>query len=118
MSISNFKIPDKHYFKIGEVASITKLPTHVLRFWETEFKMIKPQRTSSGQRLYRKKDVEVIFRIKHFLYEKKFTIEGAKKHLGSSGTLPADVVSFLEEIRMDLIHILDLLDSKPTMKGK
>ena len=74
-------IPDKFYFKIGEVAALLDLPTHVLRFWESEFTRIKPKRTSAGQRLYRKKDVELILEIKHLLHEKKFTIPGAKKFL-------------------------------------
>ena len=72
------ELPDKLYFKVGEVSSIVGVPAYVLRFWESEFKKINPKRTSSGQRLYRKKDVELILWIKHLLYEKKFTIEGAK----------------------------------------
>ncbi len=76
-------IPDKLYFKIGEVSELLELPTHVLRFWETEFKRIKPKRTSSGQRLYRKKDVAFIIKIKHLLYEKGFTIAGARQHIKS-----------------------------------
>jgi len=79
-------LPDKLYFKIGEVSSITELPSYVLRFWETEFKRIRPKRTSSGQRLYRKRDVELILKIKYLLYEKKYTIQGAKQHLKSKTT--------------------------------
>jgi DNA-binding transcriptional MerR regulator len=74
-------IPDKLYFKIGEVSELLGIPAYVLRFWETEFKRIKPKRTASGQRLYRKRDVELLLRIRHLLYEKRFTIPGAKKHL-------------------------------------
>jgi DNA-binding transcriptional MerR regulator len=74
-------IPDKLYFKIGEVSELLGIPAYVLRFWETEFKRIKPKRTASGQRLYRKSDVELLLRIRHLLYEKRFTIPGAKKHL-------------------------------------
>ena len=81
MKSASVIIPDKFYFKIGEVADLLGLPTHVLRFWESEFKGIKPKRTAAGQRLYRKKDVELILEIKHLLYEKKYTIPGAKKHL-------------------------------------
>ena len=65
-------IPDKLYFKIGEVSEIVEVPAYVLRFWESEFKRISPKRTSSGQRLYRKRDVELILKIKHLLYNKKF----------------------------------------------
>ena len=75
------ELPDKLYFKVGEVSRITDLPAHVLRFWETEFKKINPKRTESGQRLYRKSDVELILKIKYLLYEKKFTIEGARQFL-------------------------------------
>ena len=74
-------IPDKLYFKIGEVTAITDLAAYVLRFWESEFNIISPKRTESGQRLYRKADVESILKIKYLLYEKKFTIEGARNQL-------------------------------------
>jgi DNA-binding transcriptional MerR regulator len=75
------ELPDKLYFKVGEVSAITGVPAYVLRFWETEFKRIKPKRTASGHRLYRKIDVELILKIKHLLYNEKFTIQGAKQHL-------------------------------------
>ena len=71
------RIPDKFYFKIGEVSHIADVPAYVLRFWETEFKQIKPKRTDAGQRLYRKQDVALVLRIKRLLYDRKFTIEGA-----------------------------------------
>jgi len=74
-------IPDKLYFRIGEVTGITELPAYVLRFWESEFPEIRPKRTDSGQRLYRKSDIETILFIKDLLYDKKFTIEGARQHL-------------------------------------
>ena len=74
-------IPDKLYFRIGEVTDITNLAAYVLRFWESEFPDIAPKRTESGQRLYRKTDIETILLIKHLLYDKKFTIQGAKQHL-------------------------------------
>jgi DNA-binding transcriptional MerR regulator len=75
------EIPDKFYFKIGEVSQLADVPPYVLRFWETEFKQIKPKRTEAGQRLYRKQDVLLILRIKKLLYDRKFTIEGARQHL-------------------------------------
>ena len=75
------ELPNKLYFKVGEVSAIVGVPAYVLRFWESEFKKINPKRTPSGQRLYRKRDVELILKIKHLLYEKKFTIQGAKQHL-------------------------------------
>ena len=74
-------IPDKIYFKISEVCQITGLKPHVLRYWETEFKEIHPQKSRTNQRLYRRRDLETIFQIKLLLYEERFTIEGAKKAL-------------------------------------
>ena len=81
IEFSKHKIPDKRYFRIGEVSSITDVEAYVLRFWQTEFKGIRPRRTSSDQRLYRKSDIELILKIKSLLYEKKFTIRGAKQYL-------------------------------------
>ncbi len=77
---------DKRYYRIGEVCEITGIKSHVLRYWENEFKQIKPQKTKSNQRLYRKKDVEIILHIKHLLYEQKFTIPGARDKLDKKGT--------------------------------
>jgi DNA-binding transcriptional MerR regulator len=74
-------IPNKQYFKIGEVSALTGLEAYVLRFWETEFKMIRPVRFGSNQRMYRRKDVELIFEIKKLLYQEGFTIAGARKKL-------------------------------------
>ena len=75
------EIPDKLYFKIGEVCKITNVEPYILRYWESEFKLIKPYRTKSNQRLYRKKDVEAVLKIRKMLYDQKFTIAGAKKRL-------------------------------------
>jgi DNA-binding transcriptional MerR regulator len=74
-------IPDKEFFSIGEVASIVGLPAYVLRYWESEFKLLRPSRRTSGQRKYIKKDIEQIFKIKDLLHTRKFTIAGAKKQL-------------------------------------
>jgi DNA-binding transcriptional MerR regulator len=106
-------IPDKLYFKIGEVSDIADVPAYVLRFWESEFKRISPKRTSSGQRLYRRRDVELILKIKELLYNKKFTIQGAKRHLaGNQEDQPPDAGgSILDEIRIELQNIKKLLDS-------
>lgn len=77
----NGHIPNKLYFKIGEVSEITRIQPYVLRYWESEFKTIKPTRTKSKQRIYRKNDVEIILEIKRMLYEEKLTIAGARKKL-------------------------------------
>ena len=74
-------IPDKLYFRISEVSKLTGLEPYVLRYWETEFKLIKPVRTKSRHRLYKRKDLDVIFEIKYLLYEEQYTIAGAKKKL-------------------------------------
>ncbi len=105
------KLPDKLYFKIREVSAIAEIPAYVLRFWETEFAKIKPKRTSSGQRLYRKKDVELILKIKHLLYNKKFTINGAKQYLrsGIGGKKKESQTGILDEIRSELKSIRDIL---------
>lgn len=76
-------IPEKIYFKIGEVCEIVGVQAHVLRYWETEFSMLSPQKNRSGQRSYRRKDVETALRIKELLYDEMFTIAGARKKLQS-----------------------------------
>lgn len=75
------EIPDKLYFRIGEVSKLTGIKQYVLRFWESEFPGLGPKKSGTGQRLYRRKDVELVLEIKHLLYEKRFTIEGARKWL-------------------------------------
>jgi DNA-binding transcriptional MerR regulator len=74
-------IPDKLYFRIGEVEQIAAVPAYVLRYWESEFKLLRPKKNPAGQRLYRKRDVELVLRIKALLYEERLTLEGAKKRL-------------------------------------
>src|SRR5688572_14986997 len=74
-------IPEKIYFKIGEVCELVGVQAHVLRYWETEFPMLSPQKNRSGQRSYRRRDVEIALRIKQLLYDEMFTIAGAKKKL-------------------------------------
>ncbi len=76
-------IPEKIYFKIGEVCDLVGVEAHVLRYWETEFSMLSPQKNKSGQRSYRRRDVEMALRIKELLYKEMFTIAGARKKLQS-----------------------------------
>ncbi|MDJ0815533.1 MAG: MerR family transcriptional regulator [Desulfobacterales bacterium] len=103
-------IPDKLYFKIGEVSKISGLPSHVLRFWESEFRKIKPRRTASGQRSYTRKDIEKILEIKHLLYEQKFTLEGARRFLNTPKRGRAGHTrGVLEDIRAELKTIRDML---------
>jgi DNA-binding transcriptional MerR regulator len=81
-------IPDKLYFRIGEVSDLADTKPYVLRYWETEFPMLKPVKSPTGHRLYRRQDVEIVLRIKQLLYEEGFTIEGARKHLSGSPDRP------------------------------
>src|SRR5918999_6126111 len=74
-------IPEKLFFKIGEVCELAGVQAHVLRYWESEFPMLAPQKNRAGQRVYRKRDVEMALRIKELLYEDQYTIAGAKKRL-------------------------------------
>lgn len=74
-------IPDKLFFRIGEVAELTEVPPYVLRYWESEFKLLRPRKSHAGQRVYRRPDIELVLRIKRLLYEDRLTLEGAKKRL-------------------------------------
>lgn len=76
-------IPEKLFFKIGEVCQLAGVQAHVLRYWESEFSMLAPQKNRAGQRVYRKRDVEIALRIKELLYEDQYTIAGAKKRLAN-----------------------------------
>ena len=79
------EIPDKLYFRIGDVARLANIKPYVLRFWETEFPGLGPKKSGTGHRLYRRKDVEMVLEIKRLLYQERFTIEGARKFLDSRG---------------------------------
>lgn len=108
------ELPDKLYFKVGEVSAIVEVPAYVLRFWEAEFKKVNPKRSPTGQRLYRKNDIELLLKIKHLLYEKKFTIEGARQHLKmrpaeKTKKIEKSSITTLDEIRNELKSIRDLI---------
>ncbi|HKD02307.1 MAG TPA: MerR family transcriptional regulator [Terriglobales bacterium] len=114
-------IPEKLYFRIGEVAELCSLPAYVLRFWETEFPLLKPVKSNTGQRMYRRKDVENVLRIKKLLYEEGFTIAGARQHLRSDGKsdkkqvplpFPARSANDLRYIRQSLSEILTMLSAR------
>ena len=114
-------IPEKLYFRIGEVANLCRLPAYVLRFWETEFPQLKPVKSSTGQRMYRHKDVENVLRIKKLLYEDGFTIAGARQHLrGETKSdkkqaplpFPERPNTELKNIRQGLREILGILSTK------
>jgi len=116
-------IPDKLYFRIGEVATLCRLPAYVLRFWESEFPQLKPVKSSTGQRMYRKRDVESVLRIKQLLYEQGFTISGARQRLRAENKsdktqtaipFPAQPTPELQHIRQGLREILDMLSTRRT----
>ncbi len=108
------EIPDKLYFKIGEVADLLGVEAYVLRFWESEFPTLAPRKTPTGHRTYRRKDVETLIRIKELLYEKGYTIAGARKQLrrGAKPTETDDGEDALRKVRDGLEDILTLLDGK------
>jgi DNA-binding transcriptional MerR regulator len=106
---SEVNLPDKLYFRIGEVAELTGLPTYVLRFWESEFPGIRPKRTDSGQRMYRRSDVEFILTIRHLLHDRKFTIRGARQYLRDRRR-QKDSKEIVEMMRRELESIRRLLD--------
>jgi DNA-binding transcriptional MerR regulator len=87
------EIPDKLYFRIGDVARLAGIKPYVLRFWETEFPALGPRKSGSGHRLYRRKDVEMVLEIKRLLYEQRFTIEGARKFLEARARAESQAVA-------------------------
>lgn len=109
-------IPEKRYFRIGEVSAITGLKAYVLRYWQTEFSQINPVRSRSGQRLYRKRDIETISEIKALLYEKGLTIAGARQHLRQRLKEPNLAEDkrplILQDLRAELLAIRDLLEGR------
>ncbi len=116
-------IPDKLFFKIGEVAEIAGVEQHVLRYWEDEFDVLKPNKNKSGQRLYQKKDIDQVLEIKQLLYKDKFTIAGAKNKLKNKRTNDGGsqldfgfdreaLADWKKKASQDLKSILNILDQK------
>ena len=114
-------IPDKLYFRIGEVSRLCGLPSYVLRFWETEFNQLKPSKSGTGQRMYRKIDVENVLRIKKLLYDQGFTIAGARQQLRAETkrkqsplpfAVPTPARCELKQVRQGLREILGILSSR------
>jgi DNA-binding transcriptional MerR regulator len=117
-------IPDKRYFKIGEVCAITGVKQHVLRYWESEFRILHPQRAQSKQRLYRRVDVETVLAIKKLLKDEGFTISGAKKALARDGggqehevvvsevrqELPAKPTDIFGQVKAELLALQKILE--------
>ncbi len=105
---SNPQKPSKLFYRIGEVSRLTGLEPYVLRYWETEFPQIKPDKGTSRQRLYKKKDLDIILRIKHLLYQEGFTISGARKKLNGRAD-QQDVDAVIESAKKELREILEIL---------
>jgi DNA-binding transcriptional MerR regulator len=117
------QIPDKLYFRIGEVSRLVGVPASVLRYWETEFPSLAPKKSGKGHRLYRRKDIELLLEVKRLLYQERYTIEGARKRLESraknrarkqalpqaQSALFGAPPALLEELRRELQAILELL---------
>jgi DNA-binding transcriptional MerR regulator len=105
------EIPDgKRYFRIGEVSRIIGVEPYVLRYWEGEFPQIRPNRADTNQRIYQKKDLEIIMEIKRLLYEEKLTIEGARQRLKQKKQDRAvEAKALIEELKMDLQDLLKVL---------
>ena len=121
-------IPDKVYFRIGEVSQLAQTKPYVLRYWETEFPTLRPAKTRSGHRLYKRRDVELVFEIKRLLYEEGFTIDGARKQLvaaSRTAVKPEQTELFhsnangtgLHLIQRELRSILTILSRKTTVTG-
>jgi DNA-binding transcriptional MerR regulator len=112
-------LPDKLYFKIGEVAKLVGVKPYVLRYWETEFSIVRPGKTRSKHRLYRRKDVETLLEIRRLLYTERYTIEGAKRRLREVGRLSGEVerspdAVLLQQARDELRDLIRLLDGEPS----
>ena len=109
------RIPDKQFFRIGEVAEIADVETYVLRFWETEFDGLSPQKSKTNQRRYSRKDVELVLQIRDLLYEECFTIAGARRQLRKKKgreppSVPARTQAVIERARKDVLTLLRLVE--------
>ena len=117
--MSEPELPDKLYFKIGEVAKLVGVKPYVLRYWETEFSVVRPGKTRSSHRLYRRRDVETLLEIRRLLYGERYTIEGAKRRLREIGRAPAPAAStagaddLSAHLRAELLAIYRLLEDEP-----
>jgi len=111
--MENLKIPDKLFFSIGEVSKIAEVEPHILRYWEKEFKEVRPKRNKKGERNYTKKDIEAILKLKTLLYKDLYSIKGAKQKLREKTTgkelKKGDLIKFLKGIRKELISLRRML---------
>jgi DNA-binding transcriptional MerR regulator len=127
--MSVVELPQKLYFRIGEVARLLEVKPHVIRFWEKEFKSLRPKKSATGQRIFNRRDVERLSTIKHLLYTERFTIEGARKYLRENGFEVADATASPEAraaermrdgllgVRARLSSLLATLDQRRSSSG-
>jgi DNA-binding transcriptional MerR regulator len=122
--MSEPELPDKLYFKIGEVAKLVGVKPYVLRYWETEFSVVRPGKTRSRHRLYRRRDVETLLEIRRLLYGERYTIEGAKRRLRELGRAAAppppaaaDVDALRAHIRAELLELQRMLEGEPGVRS-
>lgn len=111
------RIPDKEYFRIGEVAEIAGVEPYVLRFWESEFARLRPSKTRTSQRVYSRRDVSVVLRIRDLLYEEGYTISGARRQLGRTAEpaqVPARTRATMDRVRKEAEDLLRLVDASAT----
>jgi len=121
------RIPDKIFYRIGDVSEITGIKPHILRYWEAEFSALHPRKNDAGQRLYERRDVELVIKIKKLLYEQRYTISGAKKFLARQpkqvlkksvpAKTPGDMSAALKICRQELRGLLALLDRNGRKAG-
>jgi DNA-binding transcriptional MerR regulator len=123
--VARRELPAKLYYRIGEVAGIVGVEAHVLRYWETEFRSIRPQKSAKGQRVYTRRDVETLLKVKELLYAHRFTIAGARRKLREGGiepTGPGEVIDSGEarryketllEIRGEVLALMSELEVAP-----
>jgi DNA-binding transcriptional MerR regulator len=121
------RFPDKLFYRIGDVSEITGIKPHILRYWEAEFSVLHPRKNDAGQRLYERRDVELVIEIKKLLYEQRYTISGAKKFLARQhkqvlkksmpAKAPGDMSAALKICRQELRGLLALLDRNGRKAG-
>jgi DNA-binding transcriptional MerR regulator len=121
------RFPDRLFYRIGDVSEITGIKPHILRYWETEFSGLHPRKNRAGQRLYERRDVELVLEIKKLLYEQRYTISGAKKYMARQHKqtpkpvlptkTPGDMSAALKTCRKELRSLLALLDRHACKAG-
>jgi DNA-binding transcriptional MerR regulator len=115
--------PVQEFFSIGDVCQLTELKPHVLRYWESQFRFLNPAKNRSGNRVYQRREIELIMLVKHLLYAEKYTIEGARRRIEQyrrTGTLKTEArfalqCETIESLRAELRAVLDILEGKPVV---